>query len=293
MTVGARESNLVRTLLERSNFPDVKTVDTVDCAVSGGADSMAMLHLAIASGLNVTAHHVDHGLRPASGREAAVVAALCDRLGAGFVSHRIEIVDGPNLEARARAARFAVLPSGVLTGHTADDQAETVLLNLMRGAGTDGLAGMRKSTSKPLLSIRRSETHELCRIAAIEVVADESNSDPRFRRNRVRHEVVPLLDEIAQRDVSALIARESSLIADDEEFLDRLARTIDVHDAVQLAAVPLPLARRAIRIWLADPYPPDSATVERVLDVARGCHRSCEIGRGRRVVRSRQRLELS
>lgn len=253
---------------------------------------MALLFLAVNAGLTVTAHHVDHGLRPASAAEADLVANLCDRLGSHFVAHRISIDDGPNLEARARAARRAKLPTPVMTGHTADDQAETVLLNLMRGAGVDGLAGMRRSTSKPLLAIRRSETHELCRVANIAVATDESNFDPRFRRNRVRNELLPLIDDIAHRDVAALIARESDLIADDDQLLDELASAINVLDALELAAAPLPLARRAIRGWLADPYPPDSATVERVLDVARGLHPSCDIGRGRRVVRSRQRLEL-
>lgn len=292
MTVGARESDLVRTLLERSNFPAANASQAVDCAVSGGADSMALLFLAVNAGLNVTAHHVDHGLRPTSAAEAELVANLCDRLSARFVAHRIDIDDGPNLEARARAARRATLPTSVMTGHTADDQAETVLLNLMRGAGVDGLAGMRQSTSKPLLAIRRGETHELCRVAKIPIATDESNFDPRFRRNRVRNELLPLINDIAHRDVAALIARESHLIADDDQFLDELACAINVLDALELAAAPLPLARRAIRGWLADPYPPDSATVERVLDVARGLHRSCDIGRGRRVVRSRQRLEL-
>jgi len=292
MTVGARESDLVRTLLERSNFPSPDRLTNVDCAVSGGPDSMALLFLAVSAGLSVTAHHVDHGLRPASASEANIVAELCDRIGARFIAHRVDLEDGPNLEARARAARRTTLPSGVMTGHTADDQAETVLLNLMRGAGVEGLAGMRRSTSKPLLSIRRSETHELCRVANIEVATDESNFDPRFRRNRVRNELLPLINDISQRDVAAVIARESTLIADDEEFLDSLAIGVDVHDALGLAATPLPLARRAVRHWLADPYPPDSATVERVLEVARGIHPSCEVGRGRRVVRSRQRLEL-
>lgn len=292
MTVGARESDLVRILLERSNFPCTDPSVGVDCAVSGGADSMAMLFLAVNAGLSVTAHHVDHGLRPNSAREAEVVASLCDRLGAHFNAHRVHVGDGPNLEARARAARRAILPGQVLTGHTADDQAETILLNLMRGAGVDGLAGMRRSTTKPLLAIRRSETHELCRVAGIHVATDESNFDPRFRRNRIRNELLPLIHDIAQRDVSALVAREADLIADDEKFLDDLSLAVDVHDALQLAASPLPLARRAVRRWLADPYPPDSATVERVLDVARGLHPSCEVGRGRRVVRSRQRLEL-
>lgn len=289
MTLGVRETDFIRDLLRRTNFP---STGPVACAVSGGPDSMALLALAVAAGLAPTAHHVDHGLRPGSAVEAGLVAEVCDRLGAKFVAHRVALDDGPNLEARARVARFAALPSDVLTGHTADDQAETVLLNLMRGAGTDGVAGMRRSPQKPLLAIRRAETHELCRLCGISVVVDESNTDPRFRRNRVRHELIPLLDDIAQRDVSALLAREADLIADDERFLTGLATAIDVRDARALAGAPLALARRAVRQWLSDPYPPDSATVERVLEVARGVHPGCDVGRGRRVIRSRQRLEL-
>lgn len=289
MTLGVRETDFIRGLLRRTNFP---ATGPVACAVSGGPDSMALLVLAVAAGLAPTAHHVDHGLRPGSATEADLVAEVCDRLGAKFVAHRVALDDGPNLEARARAARFTALPSDVLTGHTADDQAETVLLNLMRGAGTDGVAGMRRSPRKPLLAIRRAETHELCRLCGITVAVDESNTEPRFRRNRVRHELIPLLDDIAQRDVSALLAREADLIADDERFLADLAAAIDVHDARALAGAPLTLARRAVRRWLSDPYPPDSATVERVLEVARGVHPGCDVGRGRRVVRSHQRLEL-
>lgn len=284
-------TTLVRHLLPKTNFPPING-EPVACAVSGGADSMAMLFLAVASGLQTIAYHVDHGLRVGSADEGAVVERLCSRIGARFVQLRADIADGPNLEARARTARFALLPPGVLTGHTADDQAETVLLNLMRGSSIDGLSGMRWSHAKPLLGVRRSETHELCRAVGIETVSDPSNNDPRFRRNRVRNELIPLMNDISRRDVAALIARETRLIADDEQLLGELADTIDVFDAQQLAASPLPLARRAIRRWLANPYPPDAATVDRVLEVARGNHPSCEIGGGRRVIRSRQRLRL-
>ena len=288
MATRVDQSDFVTDLLSRSRFP----VGPVACAVSGGPDSMAMLFLAVAAGCNPTAYHVDHGLRPTSTAEADLVGELCDRLGVRFTRLRADIVDGPNLEARARDARRALLPPGALTGHTADDQAETVLLNLMRGSGTDGLAGMRYEHGKPLLDIRRVETHRLCHDEGITVASDESNDDPRFRRNRVRHELLPLLDDIARRDVAALVSRQSHLIADDEKLLRDLAMVIDVTDAVQLAAAPLPLARRAIRTWLSDPYPPDSAAVERVLDVARGVHPGCEVGGGRRVVRTHQRLRL-
>ncbi|HEV3227726.1 MAG TPA: tRNA lysidine(34) synthetase, partial [Acidimicrobiales bacterium] len=127
-------------LLERCSFPPRGT--RVACAVSGGADSLALLVLARAAGCDVTAIHVDHDLRPGSDREADVVRAAASRFGARFEGRVAPVVSGPNLEARARRARYDVLPADVLTGHTADDQAETVLLNLLRGAALDGLRGI-------------------------------------------------------------------------------------------------------------------------------------------------------
>ena len=124
---------------------------------------MAMLLLAVLNGCDVTAIHVDHSLRQGSDQEATIVARLAEQLGASFVSKTIKVEPGANLEARARNARFAVLPEAVATGHTADDQAETLMINLLRGAGLQGLAGMKQSHSHPILNLRRSETEMLCR----------------------------------------------------------------------------------------------------------------------------------
>ncbi len=281
---------LVVELLADSRFPAPGTA--VTCAVSGGADSSALLVLACAAGCTATAMHVDHGLRPGSSAEATVVARLAARLGAGFVARRVDLVDGPNLEARARAARAGVLPPDALTGHTLDDQAETVLLNLLRGAAAAGLAGMRPSARRPLLGLRRRQTHELCTALGIEVVDDPSNADPRHLRNRVRAELLPLLDDLAGRDVAILLARQAEVLRADDDLLDELAAALDPTDAAALAAAPTPLARRAVRAWLRTEHPPDAATVDRVLDVARGTAVACEVGRGRRVARTAQRLRL-
>lgn len=279
-------------MLDRCTFPAAGS-DAV-AAVSGGADSLTLLALAVEADLRVTAVHVDHGLRPGSADEADVVRDVAMALGAAFRSERVDVGAGPNLEARARAARRAVLPPDAMTGHTADDQAETVLLNLARGAGLDGVVAMRPGPTKPILALRRWETHALCARRGFVPVQDPSNDDPVHRRNRVRHEVLPLLDDVAGRDVAALLARAAALLVDDATLLDALAAELDPTDARALASSPLPLARRALRRWLTvDGYPPDAAAVERVLAVARGERRATEVAEGLRVGRSGGRLLLS
>ena len=262
------------------------------CAVSGGADSLALLVLAAAAGCRVTAHHVDHGLRPGSAAEADVVAAAAARFGAAFVAHRVDVGAGPNLEARARAARLGVLPAGVATGHTADDQAETILLNMLRGAGLDGLAGMRPGPAKPILGLRRAETVAVCAAAGLAPVHDLSNADPAYRRNRVRHEILPLLDAVAGRDVTAVLARQAALLRDEADALDELAAAVDPADSRALVAVAPAVARRAVRRLLAGDHPPDAAAVERVLAVARHEAAGCDVDGGRAVRRTAGRLRV-
>ncbi|HLX78421.1 MAG TPA: tRNA lysidine(34) synthetase TilS [Acidimicrobiales bacterium] len=285
-------SELAAELLPRCDLPS--RGELLSCAVSGGPDSLALLVLAVAAGCDATAYHVDHGLRPESDKEAAIVQSAADRLGARFIGLRVEVAPGGNLEARARAARFSALPPDVATGHTADDQAETIILNLARGSGASGLAGMRAGRRHPILKLRRSETERLVSSLRLDVVRDPSNADPNIRRNRVRHELIPLLSSIADRDVVAVIGREAELIADDVALLDEMSDAIDATDARQLADAPVALARRSVRAWLRaltdPPLPPDSFAVERVLAVARGETIACEIAGGTRISRHRGRL---
>lgn len=284
------DGGIAATLLARCTFPPPGTAAT--CAVSGGADSTALLVLAVSAGLVVTAVHVDHGLRQGSSSEADVVRANALRLGAAFRAEQLGLLDGPNLEARAREARYAVLPPDVLTGHTADDQAETVLVNLLRGASTSGLAAMQPGHRHPILSLRRSETVQLCTALALPVVHDPSNLESRHLRNRVRHELLPLMAQLSQRDLAPILARQAGLARDDDDLLNTLAAALDPTDARGLAAAPVALARRAVRQWLAGAHPPDAATVERVLQVARGHSLAAEVGGGRRVERHQQRLSF-
>jgi len=278
-------------LLERCRFPPPGT--EVDCAVSGGPDSTALLVLAVEAGLVATAWHVDHGLRSGSSAEGAMVTRLAAGLGAKARCMEATVDDGPNLEARARDARRAVLPPGVLTGHTADDQAETVLVNLLRGAGVPGAAGIGSPERRPLLALRRRETRALCEYLGIQPLADPMNDDPRFVRNRIRHEVLPLLADVSGRDPIPLLARHAMRAAEATHLLSGLVADVDPTDVRALAEWPDDLVRLALRGWLtrgADGLPPDSASVERVLDVARGRIRATEVVGGYRVVRSAGRL---
>ena len=290
-----RRHPLVVDLLGRSSLPPAGT--EVTCAVSGGADSLALLALATAAGCSATAVHVDHGLRPGSHAEADVVADAAHRFGAAFRAVRVDVADGPNLEARARTARYGALPPDVLTGHTADDRAETVLLHLIRGAGPAGAVGMARTEQRPLLDLRRADTVALCGALGLEPVDDPSNRDPRFRRNRVRHELLPLLADIGDRDPVPVLVRQADLFADVDAALGAQAARLDAASAADLTAAPAAVAGAAVRAWLVAAgvgggYGIDAAAVARVLDVAGGRHIATEVTGGWRVSRSRGRLSV-
>ena len=240
--------------------------------------------------LDVTAIHVDHRLRPSSGAEADQAAALADAIGVDFRLRHASMFErraqprGPRPRRPPRA-----LPPGALTGHTADDQAETMLINLLRGAGTTGWPAIRPGPTKPILALRRAETRRCAvRSTGLTPVDDPTNGDPRFVRNRVRAELLPLLDDIAGRDVAALLARTAELLATTPTLLDELAGDARPHRRQGARGGADPTASPAGRCGHGSPrdgYPPDLATVDRVLDVARGAASACEIGGGRRVER--------
>ena len=286
---GAPGDELIGGLLRRC--PSLQHGEHVTCAVSGGPDSIALLALAAAAGCVVQVVHIDHGLRAESAAEASIVERAATRFGADFRSQRVLVGHGPNLEARARAARQVALGPDALTGHTADDQVETMLLNLLRGGALRGLSGMAPHRH-PLLGLRRSETHALCAALGLDTIDDPSNRLPIHLRNRVRHELLPLMDDLARRDLVPLLSRQADVWRDDADLLDELAADLDPTDALALAAAPVALARRAVRRWLTRTHPPDLATVERVLAVARGDVAACETNDGRRISRHRQRLSL-
>ena len=205
-------------------------------ACSGGADSLA-LAAALAfdsarSGRPAGLVCVDHGLQPGSAEQAGRVGALGYELGLDPVHVlRVAVGSAGGPEAAARTARYAALrpfrdQGLVLLGHTADDQAETVLLGLGRGSGPRSIAGMRPEQDgylRPLLLLRRSQTEAACRALGLPVWHDPHNDDPRFRRNRLRQEVLPLLEDVLAGGVTEALARTAGQLQTDLDTLDQLA----------------------------------------------------------------------
>lgn len=251
-------------------------------ACSGGADSLALALGALAA----VPHHrlgavtVDHRLQVGSGDRALRTATQLQAIGYSTV--RIDTVtvgtEG-GLEAAARAARYATLrpePGGaVLLGHTADDQAETVLLGLGRGSGPRSIAGMspwRPPWGRPLLGLRRADTEAACRQAGIDFWDDPHNFDHAFTRVRLRREVLPLLEDVLGGGVTAALARTGQLLAEDLAALDQVAARVladawQIGGAMDVAAVarhPVALRRRALRAW-ADAVGAKALTADHLL----------------------------
>jgi tRNA(Ile)-lysidine synthase len=270
--------------------------DRVVVAVSGGADSVALLlgveELLRGGRLNlkVTVAHLDHGLRGEAGREdARWVRALAEGLRFEFTQGRADVGErvlrtGDNLEQAARRARYEFLAAAaekcvasvVLVGHTMDDQAETVLLRLLRGSGAEGLGGMEPTRAlapgillaRPMLGwARRAETEKYCRERGAEFRSDEMNEDEGFARVRVRRKLLPLMESFNPRAVLA-IARAAELLREDASALRDAAGELlraageeegDGGGAASvtgslsvdvLRSAPAALRRRALRLWL-------------------------------------------
>ena len=236
-------------------------------AVSGGADSTALLLVLadLADELGIVLHvaHFDHRTRPKqSAEDADFVAKLANRVGAPIRVGRAE--KPTKTEDAARIARYEFLrraageigATAIATGHTRDDQAETVLLHLTRGSGLAGLAGMRplrEGIARPLLAIGRQDTAAVCRAARIRPRADSTNRSLRFARNRVRLEVLPRLAKINPRASEALArfaaAAAELQIEDDVDVAQALSRARD-NDAVVIAALaPATRSRALAMAW--------------------------------------------
>ncbi len=224
--------------------------ESVLCALSGGADSVALLfilrELAEAGMLRLAgAAHLNHQLRGAEAdADERFCRALCERLGIPIAIERADVAalaraQKRSIEDAARSARYAFLERAadalqadtIAVAHTEEDQAETFLLRLMRGAGTRGLAAIRPRAGRvirPLLDVRRAELREYLAALGETFREDASNLDVSFARNRVRHELIPLLQSRFSPSVVRVLAREAALAGQDEEFL--------AAEAIKLAA---------------------------------------------------------
>ena len=255
--------------------------------VSGGPDSVALLRAVVALGGEPAALHVDHGLRgEESGRDAQFVRGLCGELGVRCEVAGLDLQGASNLQERARDGRYRLAREVagrlglrvVATGHTADDVAETVILNLSRGTGMRGLAGIppiRDNIVRPLIELTRPEVLRYLAGLGQAYRTDPTNLTGKYARNRVRLEVLPVLEEL-HPGAARNLARAASTVREDLAALEELAaaaleeRETEValpRDALQ--ALPPVLRRHAVRAAysrvLPDAPPPESRHVEAVL----------------------------
>jgi len=237
-------------------------------AVSGGPDSLALLLLAEAArpGM-ITAATVDHGLRPEAAAEAAMVSDTCQALCIPHATLRVTVADDPaGVQAAARKARYAALGAwaaredivALATAHHADDQAETVLMRLARGAGLGGLAGIRRSRPftevpgviliRPLLDWTKAELEELIAAAGIEPVRDPSNADPRYDRTRARALLAGGWPEAARVAAAAghLAESEEALAWIAQRLADERVQTEGETATLDISGLPRELRRRLL-----------------------------------------------
>jgi tRNA(Ile)-lysidine synthase len=232
--------------------------------LSGGADSVALLHaLSRRPGLRLVAAHLDHGLRPGSRRDAAFCRRLCRTLGVPSRSARADVraraaSEGGGLEEAARDERRAFLEGvraaegadAIALAHTRDDQAETVLLRLLRGAGSAGLGAMRARAGpllRPLLRVSRADVLDHLAAHRLEWREDPSNADPAIVRNRVRHELIPYLEARFNPSLRAALARTADVLAEEADVLEGLAAAIPVQAGRGAAVLPRSALARAPR----------------------------------------------
>lgn len=273
-------------------------------ALSGGADSATLAFLAKEYGSLVSCIHVHHGLA-ASDRLAAAARDIADKLSVSLEIVTVVVAEGTSPENQARSARYEALEKSVSTdvrlllGHTRNDQAETLLMNLVRGAGKRGLAGIPAyrlpNIYRPMLDVTRSETREIASLAGLAFVDDPLNDDVGMRRNFVRNDLIPRLEELNPQVVAAL-ARTAALMAEDEAFLDDLASGVSISlspEGATAAASPVTLLPRPVQFrflhrmvsLLRQPFGVTTAEFARVIAVFEGSSSAAEIEAGIRFTR--------
>ena len=217
--------------------------DRAVVAVSSGADSICLLHvlafLKDVIGFSLIAAYVDHGLRPLeTGNEKLLVQSIADSLGVDFESVEVDVngfakekklsIEHAARELRYKALRKIAADHGasiIAVAHNADDQAEEILIRLLRGSGRKGISGMRprhRDIVRPLLEIEKNDIVAYLRDMNINFLEDSSNTDPRFLRNRVRHELIPFLEEKFDAGIKQALRKTAESLAEDEDLLEEL-----------------------------------------------------------------------
>lgn len=250
----------------------VRPGETVICAVSGGADSMALLWsmwmLREKLGIAVEAAHFNHHLRgEESQRDEDFVRSFCEFHDIPLHVGGFPVKTGEKgLEAAARDARYGflmALDGKIATAHTADDNAETVLMHLIRGTGLRGLGGITPKTERmirPMLDVTRQEVEAYLKENWIDHVEDSSNLSDAFFRNRVRHSIVPLL-EAENPSILGNLSSMAQRLREEEATLHEMAELIDPTDVVALKKAPACLRRRALeRLLVQSGFPEPNAS---------------------------------
>jgi tRNA(Ile)-lysidine synthase len=257
-------------------------------ALGGGADS-AVAAWAAALGATTRGVFVRHGLEGSKALEEAA-GALGSRLGIGVTHVDAFVEEGPSLESRAREARWSAIADAVerdetvVTGHTQDDQAETVMMNLMRGSGSAGIAGMLRSRPgvvRPLLGFSRADIRSIAEQLRLPFVDDPANEEERYLRNRVRRRLLPDLEENYAPGIRGTLARTAALAAADDRLIESLSDDVPVVGGARASSIPIaalvtapqPIAARVVRRALRrllHPYAGSEGDVDAVLAVAAG-----------------------
>jgi tRNA(Ile)-lysidine synthase len=296
---------------------------TVLVCVSGGPDSVCLLESLVRLRrlfkIQLEVFHLDHRLRPDSAKDAAYVKRLADR-------HRLpfhlrvaasEPTRGESVEAWGRAmrlwhARSVQLEVGadrIARGHTVDDQAETILMALMSGAGLSGLGGIAPMLGpqiEPLIGVTRGEVETFCRSLGLRPREDPTNRNTRFLRNAVRLKILPDMERWSRRELRAPLARTADLLRADEHVLSQIANRASERvveevedgldlDAAELLTLPRPIASRVVRSAIRRlPMLPTEESIDAVLDLAGGrSGRSRDLASGSTARRDREYVHLS